>query len=76
MADGSSRSIEDVNVGDKVVATDPSTGKSEAKQGILLHRNTDKDLTGLTVGDQDVRTSKVKTAWHHPFWNASKPVER
>lgn len=71
MADGSTRPIEDVNVGDKVIATDPKMGKSEPKRVTQLHRNTDKDLTDLTVRDQDGKTSKVKTTWHHPFWNAS-----
>ncbi|MFJ6166014.1 LamG-like jellyroll fold domain-containing protein [Micromonospora orduensis] len=72
MADGSSRPIEDVNVGDKVMATDPVAGKSEPKQVTQLHRNIDKDLTDLTVRDQDGKVTKVETTWHHPFWNASK----
>jgi len=71
MADGTSRPIEDVNVGDKVMATDPVAGKSEPKQVTQLHRNTDKDLTDLTARDQDGVT-KVETTWHHPFWNASE----
>jgi RHS repeat-associated protein len=72
MADGSSRPIEDVNVGDKVMATEPTTGKSEPKQVTQLHRNDDKDLTDLTVRDQDGKVTKVETTWHHPFWNATK----
>ncbi|WP_430498449.1 LamG-like jellyroll fold domain-containing protein [Micromonospora trifolii] len=72
MADGSSRPIEDVNVGDKVMATDPVAGKSEPKQVTQLHRNTDKDLTDLTVRDQDGKVTKVETTWHHPFWNNSE----
>ncbi|MEH1092231.1 LamG-like jellyroll fold domain-containing protein [Micromonospora sp. CPCC 205739] len=72
MADGSKRPIEDVNVGDKVAATDPKTGKSEPKTVTQLHRNIDQDLTDLTVRGQDGKTTKVKTTQHHPFWNASK----
>ncbi|MER7419297.1 polymorphic toxin-type HINT domain-containing protein [Micromonospora peucetia] len=72
MADGTSRPIEDVNVGDKVLATDPVAGTSEPKQVTQLHRNTDKDLTDLTVRDQDGKVTKVETTWHHPFWNASE----
>ncbi|MEH1055731.1 LamG-like jellyroll fold domain-containing protein [Micromonospora sp. CPCC 206171] len=71
MANGTSRPIEDVNVGDKVIATDPKTGKSEPKQVTQLHRNIDKDLTDLVVRDQKGKTSKIKTTQHHPFWNAS-----
>ncbi|WP_434739682.1 LamG-like jellyroll fold domain-containing protein [Micromonospora sp. SH-82] len=72
MADGSSRPIEDVNVGDRVLATDPVAGRSEPKQVTRLHRNVDEDLTDLTVRDQDGRVTKVETTWHHPFWNDSK----
>ncbi|MFC3503111.1 LamG-like jellyroll fold domain-containing protein [Micromonospora krabiensis] len=72
MADGSTRPIEDVNVGDKVLATDPVAGTSEPKQVTQLHRNNDKDLTDLTVRDQDGKVTKVETTWHHPFWNASE----
>jgi RHS repeat-associated protein len=49
MADGSTRPIEDVNVGDRVVAMDPETGVSLVKPVTQLHRNTDKDLTDVTV---------------------------
>ncbi|MEV4627811.1 LamG-like jellyroll fold domain-containing protein [Micromonospora sp. NPDC049523] len=49
MADGSTRPIEDVNVGDQVVATDPETGVSLAKPVTELHRNTDTELTDVTV---------------------------
>ncbi|MGN9918058.1 LamG-like jellyroll fold domain-containing protein [Micromonospora palomenae] len=72
MADGTTRPIEDVNVGDKVTATDPKTGKSQPKQVTQLHRNNDKDLTDVTVRDRNGKTTKVKTTQHHPFWNASK----
>ncbi len=72
MADGSSRPIEDVNVGDKVMATDPVAGGSVPKQVTQLHRNLDEDLTDLTVKDQDGKVTKVETTWHHPFWNASE----
>ncbi|MFI7603715.1 polymorphic toxin-type HINT domain-containing protein [Micromonospora sp. NPDC049366] len=72
MADGSTRPIEDVNVGDKVLATDPVAGTSEPKRVTQLHRNNDKDLTDVTVRDQDGKVTKVETTWHHPFWNASE----
>ncbi|GAA0378051.1 hypothetical protein GCM10009541_20670 [Micromonospora gifhornensis] len=72
MADGSSRPIEDVNVGDRVMATDPVAGGSVPKQVTQLHRNLDEDLTDLTVKDQDGKVTKVETTWHHPFWNASE----
>lgn len=49
MADGSTRPIKDVNVGDKVTATDPETGKTAAKPVTQLHRNTDHDMTDVAV---------------------------
>jgi hypothetical protein len=49
MGDGSTRPIQDVNVGDRVVATDPETEVSLVKPVTQLHRNTDKDLTDVTV---------------------------
>ncbi|WP_213013445.1 LamG-like jellyroll fold domain-containing protein [Paractinoplanes toevensis] len=71
MADGSQRPIKDVNVGDQVLATDPDSGVSKAEPVTQLHRNTDHDLTTLTVQDQDGKKSALETTWHHPFWDAT-----
>ncbi|WP_338694773.1 DNRLRE domain-containing protein [Streptomyces sp. Q6] len=51
LADGSSRSIEKLKVGDEVVATDPETGDTRARQvtGTRSHQG-EKDLVTLTVG--------------------------
>lgn len=49
MADGSHRPIEKVKVGDKVIATDPKTGKATARAVTALHTNQDTDLTDVTV---------------------------
>jgi hypothetical protein len=72
MADGSQRPIEDVNVGDEVVATDPRTDESAAKEVTALHRNVDREFTDLTVVDEAGVESVVKTTQNHPFWNASE----
>nr|MDT0658578.1 polymorphic toxin-type HINT domain-containing protein [Micromonospora sp. DSM 115978] len=72
MADGSSRPIEDVNVGDRVIATDPQTGVTAAKPVTQLHRNTDRELTDLTVTDHDGDTSTLSTTPNHPFWNETQ----
>jgi len=69
MADGSQRPIKDVNVGDKVLATDPTTGVSKAEDVTQLHRNTDHDFSDVTVKDQNGRTSVLNTTQNHPFWN-------
>jgi hypothetical protein len=49
MADGSTRAIKDIAVGDKVTATDPATGKTTAQPVTALHRNHDTDLTDVTI---------------------------
>ncbi|GID31902.1 hypothetical protein Abr02nite_68850 [Paractinoplanes brasiliensis] len=49
MADGTTRPIAEVNVGDKVTTTDPSTGQSSDQQVTLLHANRDRELTDVTV---------------------------
>ncbi|MEV6964417.1 LamG-like jellyroll fold domain-containing protein [Hamadaea sp. NPDC051192] len=72
MANGSTKPIEDVKVGDKVKATEPTTGKTEAKPVTALHNNNDRDLADVTV--KDVKTGKsttLHTTWHHPFWNTT-----
>ncbi|MBB4690108.1 LamG-like jellyroll fold domain-containing protein [Paractinoplanes abujensis] len=62
MADGTMRPISEVNVGDKVVTTDPETGDNSDQQVTLLHANRDRDLTDVTVSsapapaDRAVRT--------------------
>jgi len=67
MADGSTRPIEDVNIGDRVMATDPVSGKSAAKPVTRLHRNTDRELTDLTVRTSGGLTTVVRTTPNHPF---------
>ncbi|MFF2941201.1 DNRLRE domain-containing protein [Streptomyces niveus] len=73
MADGSSKNIEDLNVGEQVLATDPETGDTRARK-ITDTRNHkgDKNLVTLTV-DPDGKNGKAKpgkiTATNgHPFW--------
>jgi ElaB/YqjD/DUF883 family membrane-anchored ribosome-binding protein len=72
LADGSTKPIGDVTLGDKVAATDPETGATEAKQVTLLHINEDRDLTDVTVKDTDTGdTTVLKTTQNHPFWDAT-----
>ncbi|MEV0730194.1 LamG-like jellyroll fold domain-containing protein [Polymorphospora sp. NPDC050346] len=69
MADGSVRPIEDINIGDQVLATDPETGVTLAKPVTQLHRNTDHELTDLTIETEDGETTVLKTTQNHPFWD-------
>ncbi|MEW9531127.1 RHS repeat-associated core domain-containing protein [Microbispora sp. NPDC049125] len=60
MADGTTKPIGKIEVGDKVTATDPTTGKTTAKTVTALHRNTDTELTDLTITVS--RTGKKTTS--------------
>jgi len=70
MADGSSKPIAAVEVGDEVLATDPQTGQTSAEPVTVLHRNEDRDLTTLTVSVSG-QPETIETTWHHPFWDVS-----
>jgi hypothetical protein len=71
MGDRSQREIKDINVGDQVMAADPKSGGSKIETVTQLHRNTDHDLTKLTVKDQNNKKSVLNTTQNHPFWDAT-----
>ncbi|MEU8144245.1 polymorphic toxin-type HINT domain-containing protein [Nonomuraea sp. NPDC048901] len=72
MADGSAKPIERVEVGDWVLATDPGTGGTQAKQvTALIVGEGVKHLVKITVdidGDRGDRTGSVTATEGHPFW--------
>jgi hypothetical protein len=65
MADGSRKPIEDVRVGDEVIATDPETGEQVAKtvEHVFVHDDTVTDL----IVDGEV----IATTEDHPFWSVT-----
>ncbi|MET9113215.1 polymorphic toxin-type HINT domain-containing protein [Streptomyces longwoodensis] len=69
MADGTTKPIAEVTTGDKVVATDPRTGRHAVRTvtAELVHQ--DDDLLDLTVRDADGRTSTIRTTAGHLFWD-------
>jgi RHS repeat-associated protein len=71
MGDGSRKPIEDVEVGDTVLATDPETREAGPRTVLALHINQDTDLTDLTVRDKNGDTTVVHTTDEHPFWNTT-----
>uniref|UniRef100_UPI0004859709 polymorphic toxin-type HINT domain-containing protein n=1 Tax=Hamadaea tsunoensis TaxID=53368 RepID=UPI0004859709 len=72
MADGTTKAIKDVKIGDEVMATDPVTGKSSARPVTALYVNHDTDLADVTVKDAATgRTAVLRTTQHHPFWSRS-----
>ncbi|WP_235002585.1 RHS repeat-associated core domain-containing protein [Actinacidiphila paucisporea] len=68
LADGQTKDIEDVEVGDKVVTTDPDTGKTAVRPVIAtIITDHDKNFTDLTVKAGSTSASIVATDTH-PFW--------
>ncbi|GLY53153.1 polymorphic toxin-type HINT domain-containing protein [Lentzea sp. NBRC 102530] len=78
MADGSTKPIEDIQLGDKVVATDPTTGETGAREVTdLIVGNGWKDLVEITVdadGSTGDRTGVVTATSNHPFWGPDRGV--
>jgi hypothetical protein len=71
MADGSTKPIKEVKVGDVVVTTDPATGKTVSRVVTDTHVNLDNDLTDLTVVT-DSGVTGIKTTQHHQFWSETR----
>ncbi|MFF5971387.1 polymorphic toxin type 28 domain-containing protein [Streptomyces sp. NPDC012769] len=72
MADGTSKAIEDVKVGDKVLATDPETGRTEVETVTAEIKGEGlKHLVKITIdadGKSGPRTAEVTATDEHPFW--------
>ncbi|MFF9063617.1 RHS repeat-associated core domain-containing protein [Streptomyces sp. NPDC014882] len=74
LADGSSKRIEDVEVGEKVLATDPESGETEERTvtATIVSRG-DKNLVKISIdvdGKSGDRTASVTATEGHPFWAA------
>ncbi|MCP3765362.1 polymorphic toxin-type HINT domain-containing protein [Streptomyces sp. MAR25Y5] len=72
MSDGTTEDIEDIEVGDKVLATDPKTGAtSEREVTATIVTDDDKHFTDLTITTPDGPEDLVATH-EHPFWVVSE----
>ncbi|MDG4762729.1 polymorphic toxin-type HINT domain-containing protein [Solwaraspora sp. WMMD406] len=68
MADGTTKPIEQVEVGDTVLATDPETGETAPKQVTdTITGNGEKNLVAITIQDNEPTATIVATD-KHPFW--------
>jgi hypothetical protein len=68
MADGTTKPIEDIKTGDKVIATDPTTGKTTARKVLApITSKGVKNLVRVTVGSSDEAGALTATG-EHPFW--------
>ncbi|MFI5548036.1 polymorphic toxin-type HINT domain-containing protein [Streptomyces sp. NPDC051815] len=76
MADGTSKAIEDIEVGDKVLATDPQTGETAPKTvTATIITPDDKEFTGLTLTDDANPRGPPATLTstsHHPHWSETR----
>ena len=68
MADGTEKAIKDVKPGNEVVATDPDTGVTGAREVTETHDNHDELLTDVVLVI-DGREVVVHTTAHHAFWS-------
>ncbi|WP_274534339.1 polymorphic toxin-type HINT domain-containing protein, partial [Saccharothrix sp. CB00851] len=69
MADGSTKPISEVEIGDKVKATDPTTGETADRAVVATIVHTDEDdMTRLTVTNADGTTGTVDATSWHPVW--------
>ncbi|MFE1437342.1 polymorphic toxin-type HINT domain-containing protein [Streptomyces sp. NPDC058739] len=72
MADGTTKDIEDVKLGDKVLATDPKTGETGAREvTATIVTASDKHFTELTIATDDGEEHLTAT-YEHPFWSVSE----
>jgi hypothetical protein len=69
LADGTSKPIGEVKVGDEVAATDPASGETTAEAVEVLHDHLDRELVDLTVRLSDDATAVINTTANHPFWS-------
>ncbi|WP_139216426.1 polymorphic toxin-type HINT domain-containing protein [Streptomyces sp. CC77] len=72
LADGTTKPIEELRTGDKVVATDPETGETAVKAvTATIFTEDDKTYVDVTVSTEDGAQTIVTTD-HHPFWSESE----
>ncbi|MGA5267209.1 polymorphic toxin-type HINT domain-containing protein [Streptomyces lydicamycinicus] len=72
LADGEKKNIEDVTTGDRVVATDPETGKTTTRPVVAtIVTKDDKHFTDLTITTPTGDSSIIATDTH-PFWSIDK----
>ena len=69
MADGSTKEIKDVKVGDVVLATDPETGKTTPEKVTALHDNLDHAFADVQIQDAHGQTSTIHATANHLFWD-------
>ncbi|OLF13453.1 hypothetical protein BU204_27005 [Actinophytocola xanthii] len=76
MADGTTKPIEAIQVGDQVLSTDPDTGETGPRTVVATITSQGvKDLTTLTIdtdGDYGTETGTLTATTNHPFWDDNR----
>ncbi|MEU1180446.1 RHS repeat-associated core domain-containing protein [Streptomyces sp. NPDC005820] len=73
LADGTSRPIEDVKLGDEVVVTDPETDETTVREVVgTIVTEDDKHFVDLTVTTEAGTSAKLVSTTTHPFWAESE----
>jgi len=72
MADGTTKKIKEVRVGDQVIAKDPETGETAAKPVTHLHHNLDVALADVMVRADGGRQYTLHTTQHHQLWSNTR----
>ena len=71
MANGTTQSLDQVKVGDKVLATDPATGKKGPQTVTKVWVNHDTDLMDVTI-KAGGKTSVIHATQKHLFWDVTR----
>ncbi|MET9777481.1 polymorphic toxin-type HINT domain-containing protein [Streptomyces sp. NPDC006367] len=72
MADGTTKDIEDIKVGDTVHAADPRTGEIGPREVTkLIITEDDKHFNELAIATDD-GVEKLTATYEHPFWSPSE----
>lgn len=74
LADGSSKPIEDIELGDEVLAADEQTGEKTDGRAVtgLITGEGDKTLVTITVEESDDDPQEIVATDEHPFWVPSQ----
>ncbi|MFD3682482.1 polymorphic toxin-type HINT domain-containing protein [Streptomyces sp. NPDC058613] len=71
MADGTTKDIEDIELGEEVKATDPETGETSNRQVTrLIVTEDDKHFNTLSIATKD-GIEQLTATHEHPFWSPS-----
>ncbi|MFD8936239.1 polymorphic toxin-type HINT domain-containing protein [Streptomyces sp. NPDC059578] len=72
MADGTTKDIEDIKLGDTVQARDPETGESGPREVTrLIRTEDDKQFNELSIATDD-GIDELTATHEHPFWSPSQ----